>query len=1185
MKRGISKRPSMPRRTSSKQRPPMARRSSSNQRRYQATLASPRPPPPVPVLDAKSWTTVSTPSDSEEVVSDFTDDDAAHHSASDDRPPLHKTSSDASSTSSRPRTRRMNARIGAWREGVVIPAGIPNISEADQFLLQELETPPLPSSEQSTGSSSSPESRPPLAVIIPQSKFAGQIDAAQNDTSALGTVSTSKNDTLPSHKNTALASEDHTPLTAVPAWDDSRTPRGRPRGHIRDLSKSTVSSSTSRSSLDDDTSEYTPQSSRTSVDSDLNRPDAQTRKARAIFSIASPRAAGVFDEPLPPMPTLANLDKSLPPSPEAGRETMVLKKAKTLQRQKASPIMMPKRSPSTAPKPAQRPIDLLQGLKATAPTSCSSYKSVDLLDDLDDAFMKTNPSVASTSQKSSPTFSEVVSDLQKTLGEIPGSRNNSRQSDIITSPQIIISPSLTFEDAPTIPVKSSLRQLNENHQTDPIMLPSFSFAGRPRSMSDTSNLASGISPLGLPSATYSEATSELIECYLDVKRVSTLPIKLDVEANDAKTLPTLTTLSQAVYDPTKDNRSPLETLQAVSFAPHIAAALHSPSFPGSPQEPLSAHTARLSSLFPATALDNTTRVVDEPSAVMSTPRKHIMQSATPECENVLLQILSSTHSHKDLINISNTSHAMRRIYKKNELSLLRQVCRKQSLASWELREWAPPQRADSSTEDDIPPIEHTAETYLKGIHREGKILLKLKQLLLSRCQSSLRPETVSALSSERDPQAQRFDDAIYRLWCFCRIFGGDKGREEDITGQLDWLKGGLLAQQQDCAPTMNGISNIDLSSVLLNPPDQFGECNRGGLSADQLYDMTEIWNCLSLLLENYNGKISHARTYGVFDRINVKHGDVATEKLMLQEWISYVLSLGLDVVVKLAELADHVSAGFTLARSHGWTKWDPLDVYLGPGGFFNEPVARLYEERKIEAAHPATQRRSRIEKEEHSRMRTTQLAQQIRLARHANSPHRPSYIDMTNDCPLSPAVNGSSPPDSRERTRSPSSTVMSPLISPCTVPFSRQTSSTDVRLGPVSPLVLETSAMPMATALNGPHRSNTRKKSVSPIEEEQSFSHLGPANVTLVGTSKTENSPKPRARSRARPRVARRPSGPGRTNSSKPRSASGGAAAVKRIVDMGFTVRQAREALKMTDSGEGVNVNFAVDMLLREAVV
>ena len=39
--------------------------------------------------------------------------------------------------------------------------------------------------------------------------------------------------------------------------------------------------------------------------------------------------------------------------------------------------------------------------------------------------------------------------------------------------------------------------------------------------------------------------------------------------------------------------------------------------------------------------------------------------------------------------------------------------------------------------------------------------------------------------------------------------------------------------------------------------------------------------------------------------------------------------------------------------------------------------------------------------------------------------------------------------------------------------------------------------------------------------------------------------------------------------------------AVRKITEMGFSVAQATQALKMTDMGDGLRVDRAVDMLLR----
>lgn len=151
-----------------------------------------------------------------------------------------------------------------------------------------------------------------------------------------------------------------------------------------------------------------------------------------------------------------------------------------------------------------------------------------------------------------------------------------------------------------------------------------------------------------------------------------------------------------------------------------------------------------------------------------------------------------------------------------------------------------------------------------------------------------------------------------------------------------------------------------MSSVLLNPPEFFGTCNNGGLSSDQLYDMTELWNCLASLMQNYLGKVSQARAHGVFSTASITAGDVEKEEVVLEEWIFYILSIGPAAVLKLAQLSDNVNAGFALARINGWMNWMP--AYNGSRStFLKEPVARLYEERMI--SEPVQSRLSPKEQE------------------------------------------------------------------------------------------------------------------------------------------------------------------------------------------------------------------------------
>lgn len=72
-----------------------------------------------------------------------------------------------------------------------------------------------------------------------------------------------------------------------------------------------------------------------------------------------------------------------------------------------------------------------------------------------------------------------------------------------------------------------------------------------------------------------------------------------------------------------------------------------------------------------------------------------------------------------------------------------------------------------------------------------------------------------------------------------------------------------------------------INNVLLEPPAGFGRGNEGGLSPKQLYDMTEIWTCLGVLLQPLHGKCAEARQAGIYKGHDVSVGDTAKEERVL----------------------------------------------------------------------------------------------------------------------------------------------------------------------------------------------------------------------------------------------------------------------------------------------------------------
>ncbi|EMC94801.1 hypothetical protein BAUCODRAFT_36063 [Baudoinia panamericana UAMH 10762] len=522
-------------------------------------------------------------------------------------------------------------------------------------------------------------------------------------------------------------------------------------------------------------------------------------------------------------------------------------------------------------------------------------------------------------------------------------------------------------------------------------------------------------------------------------------------------------------------------------------------------------------------------VVTKGPRVVSADDREERGLAAAYAEDVLLNILSSLRCMDDLFNTALINKGMYRVYKENALQLLRTVAFNKSPAAWEFREWCPPDRnpSDSSSKASSQ-LEHTPVSYMRCYRRDVVVIESLKALMVKHCHTFVRRETVFAISTPTHPHAQRFNDAFWRIWCFCKIFGYQKGREDDVTGQLDWLKGGLLADNQGCVATVNTNLDFDMGSILLNAPDHFAKGNVDGLSSQQLYDLTEIWQCLTALLQGYLGHTDLARDAGVFDDCTkIEAGDVVREEQTLEEWCYYLLTLGPAVVLQMAEHATtSPAAGFTSAKVNGWTRWTATTHSGSRGTFFREPVSRLYEER-ITAA--VAQNPCEQEKKDMSRKRVASLAAEIRLRRQSSSYKRSPYIDMHTERSMSVL----------SRRTSSVEAVGAQAYNGMMSPLSSAQCCSPATMSPCTPSV----PRPQIQYINSPWQ--VRK--ISPIIEErvENFNRLSLQCLAGVAEGTSEH-------------------------------------AVNKIVDMGFTAAQAKHALRITDMGDGLRVDRAVDLLIRQ---
>lgn len=278
-------------------------------------------------------------------------------------------------------------------------------------------------------------------------------------------------------------------------------------------------------------------------------------------------------------------------------------------------------------------------------------------------------------------------------------------------------------------------------------------------------------------------------------------------------------------------------------------------------------------------------------ASLPSPRSVQRQSMTPEevermisaeaAEQVLLRILENLDDLQDLFNTARVSRGFYRTFKRHELPLMKNALYGMSPAAWELREMSPPypglHRAENS-----PNLGYTPSLYLQHYMRDMYIMIALKSMILVHCQTFLRADTITALAGGETVRSSEIDDAFWRVWTFCRLFGFGTNREDDIVGQMDWLKGGPLAKQQKRnTSTVDMGVDVDMNSVTVNPSPGFAQGNSGGLSAEDLYDMMEIWTCLGVLVRGFQGKRKEAREYGIFDKADITAGNVEQEDALL----------------------------------------------------------------------------------------------------------------------------------------------------------------------------------------------------------------------------------------------------------------------------------------------------------------
>lgn len=626
----------------------------------------------------------------------------------------------------------------------------------------------------------------------------------------------------------------------------------------------------------------------------------------------------------------------------------------------------------------------------------------------------------------------------------------------------------------------------------------------------------------------------------------------------------------------------------------------------------------------------------EPYEVLSTEAPHstVQTPIAPgDAEAVIYGILDSLDHLEDLFATAVVNRGFYRMFKRHELALIKSTLRRMSAPAWEFREIAFPGHEKLRAEDlemIRPDEEYVVTTYLQLHKRDVQIIRAIKAQIMKKCQPFLRAEVSCALLHDDPMQSARVDDALWRIWSFCKIFGSGKGREEDIVAQMDWLRGGVLAHQEAC--TSSFISTDFMNDTLVSSPDHFGSCNEGGLSAEELFDMMELWTCLGVLLQGFEGRTVEARTAGVFECTDVRGGDIDGEEHMLGkccwvsdgmptnratvvEWCYHLLSHGLSTVLELADSSRFSDASvFEVARREGHMSWKPPLFGGTRRNFLKEAASRVYEDQIAS---------------KFAEISTRDLARQqskLRMQKHINEIHR-----RRNSDERAPLIHMS-----QQRPTSVWSTVMNHLTRPhpplpsnnliSHIPILRSARTSDISASvaelpdsatpPPHSRIVAQPLLPTPPPSSAPSHRDRHSIAISmPSIEERptpqsqiSIPELPspiarPAFRSMGPSPNYPPPPPPPSHPYTRP-LFRPMSG----SSIYSRNTSGSSLAehpafrqqyaqmsvyspesydntaddaIYRIVEMGFTANQAREALRATDRGSGLSIDRAVELLLR----
>ena len=296
---------------------------------------------------------------------------------------------------------------------------------------------------------------------------------------------------------------------------------------------------------------------------------------------------------------------------------------------------------------------------------------------------------------------------------------------------------------------------------------------------------------------------------------------------------------------------------------------------------------------------------------------HAHKSVTSRtAEQVIYRIMCHLGDVRDLQSAAMVSKGFLNTYQRNESKLVSHVVFKSSLSAWELRRTLLALRGSRCFR-------------LRDYQQDLQTVRALKRFIATRCSNNCKAKTLAGLMGQ-DAQCEiEVENALWRIWTFCALFGTDAALSPVPPSQLAWLNGHKQPENKSLGAG-------------------FAIGNHEGLTVDELEDMSEMWQCLHTLLSQFYARVDEAKQIGIFSNKHLSNSK--SDHQHVAEWVAYLLTLGPKVVLSLS------SGSFDTARMLGLTDWTPPSPGQSRLRFVTSAISHVYQERLLaEATAKASQ--------------------------------------------------------------------------------------------------------------------------------------------------------------------------------------------------------------------------------------